>query len=141
MKIQPSLGMAYIPGTGSDLVATNNNGSAGYQYRAGNWNTALLAGTAFEFGKNNTRQFTVSVNYFKGLGNLGTETLTTQNSGKTVITNFESAASGWNLRVGIPFSLTQRKQAKAAPAAAKPATQSKPKCGQYKPTYRCGRII
>lgn len=141
MKIQPSLGMAYMPGTGSDLIATDNSGTAGYEYRAGNWNTALLAGAGFEFGKNNTRQFTVSVNYFKGLGNLGTETLTTQNSGKTVVTDFESVASGWNLRVGIPFSLSQKKQVKAAPAAAKPATQAKPKCGQYKPAYRCGRII
>ena len=140
MKIQPSLGMAYIPGAPSNIVADNENGIAGYEYRAGNWNTAALAGVGFEFGKSNGCVFTVSVNYFQGLGNLGTETLTTETSGKTVVTKYESAANGWNVRVGIPFTLGAKKQVKSTAVADSPKTKQQPKqrCGQYKPTYRCG---
>ena len=145
MKVQPSLGMAYIPGVPSNLIESNVNGISGYEYRAGNWNTAVLAGAGVEFGKDNRSLFTISINYFQGLNNMGNETLTTQSTGKTVITNYASSASGWNLRVGIPFSLTEKKQVKSAAIsseAAKPKQQpAKQRCGQYKPTYRCGSKI
>jgi len=132
VRIQPSLGVGYIPWTNTDVVTKTQNGQTSYEYSAGNWNTSVMAGTSFEFGKNKTRLFTVSVNYFKGLGNLDAETLTTDNGVKSVTTTLQSASSGWNLKVGIPFTLGSKK-----PTVKK--TIEKPQgCGQQRIIYRCG---
>jgi hypothetical protein len=135
MRIQPSIGMGFIPSVRNDVVTKVQNAQTTYDYRAGNWNTAVIAGTGFEFGRKNTRLFTVSINYYKGLGNLNTETISTQSSTKNVTATLNSATSGWDLRVGIPFSLGGPKAAK------KPKTQKKPQmkrsCGQSRIIYRC----
>lgn len=144
MKIQPSIGMAYVPGVQSSLVSEPAGSLTNYEYRAGNWNTALLAGAGFEFGKNNARLFTVSLNYFKGLGNLDEQTITSATGTKTVTTTLESVSSGWNMRVGIPFTLGAKKNnVKPAPQVKSISTEpAKSRCGQYK-TYSCGgkRVI
>jgi len=136
LKIQPSAGMAYIPGIPSDVTTKTVSGQIVYEYNAGNWNTAFITGVGFEFGKGSTRQFTVAVNYFKGLGNLNDETITSVSSGKTVTTTLSSATSGWDVRIGIPFSLkakskTQNKTEK------KKTEQRRSGCGQYRVIYRC----
>lgn len=133
MKIQPSIGMAYMPGIKSDVSTKVVNGQDVYQYNAGNWNTAVIAGTAFEFGRGSTRQFTVSVNYVKGIGNLDEETISSVSSGKLVTTTLSSTSSAWNVKVGIPFSLTSKNK-----STIKQPEHHRSGCGQYRMMYRCG---
>jgi hypothetical protein len=133
VRIQPSVGLGFIPGVKSDVVTKTQNGQASYQYNAGNWNTALTAGAGFEFGRGSTRQFTVSINYFKGLGNMNERTISSLSSGKLVSTDLSSSASGWNLKIGIPFTL------KAKSMSGKRTEHHRSGCGQYRFMYRCGR--
>jgi hypothetical protein len=138
MRFQPSIGMAMMPSVQDNVVIK----SQGYEYRAGNWNTALLTGANIEFGKNNRSLLTVSVNYFNGMGNLGKQVITTEQAGKSTITILQSDVSGWNLKVGIPLSFTKSNASKAKETKInklqKPSTN---KCGQYRVSNRCGRII
>jgi hypothetical protein len=131
VRIQPSVGIGFIPGIKNDVVTKTQAGQTTYQYNAGNWNTALIAGTGFEFGRGSTRQFTISVNYLKGLGNMDEKTITSTSGGKTVTTNLESASSAWNLKVGIPFTL------KAKNKSDKKTEHRRSGCGQYRIIYRC----
>lgn len=133
VRIQPSIGMGFIPGTKNDVAIKTQAGQTTYQYNAGNWNTALIAGTGFEFGRGSTRQFTVSLNYIKGLGNMNEQSITTVSAGKTVTTNLSSASSSWNLKVGIPFTL------KAKPKSERKPEHRRSGCGQYRMIYRCNR--
>lgn len=140
MRLQPSIGMGLIPAVKTDIVSWGQ----GYEYRAGNWNTALITGANIEFGKNNTSLFTVSVNYFNAMGNLGKQTISTVNAGKTTTTVLQSDVSGWNVRVGIPFSLSKSTAAKTpkAPKVEKAARPERNKCGQYRVGYyRYGRSL
>jgi hypothetical protein len=130
VRIQPSVGMGFIPSVMTDVIAKTNNSQTTYEYRAGNWNTAVIAGAGFEFGRNKNRLFTVSVNYFKGIGNMGTQTISSVSGTKPVTTTLQSEVSGWNMRVGIPFSLTPKIPAKVK-------RQQKAGCMQYKIMYRC----
>jgi len=137
VKIQPSAGIGYIPGVRSNVTAKTVSGQPVYEYNAGNMNTSFITGVGFEFGKGSARQFTVSVNYFKGLGNLNNETITSVSSGKNVTTTLASATSGWGVRVGIPFSLKAKSNSQVK-------TQKKPQqyrsgCGGYRVMYRCNQ--
>jgi hypothetical protein len=138
LRIQPSVGMGFIPVTRTDVVTKTQSSQTTYEYRAGNWQTGLIAGTSFEFGNNKTRLVTLSINYFKGLGNLNTTTLTTSDGVKSLTTNLKSDVSGWNMRVGIPFSLQKNKSASKSKKENKPADR-KTNCQQYRVIrYRCG---
>jgi hypothetical protein len=106
MRLQPSLGVAYRPGD-DDIV--NKNGNQ-YEYKAGNWNTALISGLGFEFAKGAKRLFTLSAFYTKGLDDGRTQTINTVTESKSNVTYLRSDASGWGMNVGIPFSLTKEKQ-------------------------------
>jgi hypothetical protein len=136
VRIQPSVGLGYIPAVKTDVISKSQGVVTSYEYRAGNWNTALIAGTGFEFGRKNTRLFTVSINYFKGIGNLNTQTVSAQTSVKTSTAFLQSAVSGWNLKVGIPFSLSGKKSGKDR--MEKKTIIRKTNCQQYKVRYRCG---
>lgn len=139
-RLQPSVGMGFIPNTPADVITKIQNGQTTYQYRAGNWNTALMTGLAFEFGKNKTRLFTVGVNYMKGIGNLNKQSITTVQGAKTLTTQLRSEVSAWNMRIGIPFTLGNKK-----PAVKQQADNriNKPKsgCYQYRIMYRCNKTI
>jgi hypothetical protein len=137
MRIQPMVGMGFIPSVRPDVVSKFQGGQTSYEYRAGNWNTAVIAGAGFEFGKNNARLFTVSINYFKGLGNLNSQTITRMAGTKMVTTTLQSEVSGWNLRVGIPFTLGGSKPAVKKVMEKKP--QQRSGCGSYRPVYRCNQ--
>lgn len=144
MRLQPSVGAAFIPGVKSDLVTGNGT----YRYNAGNWNTALVAGSGFEFGKGLQRKFTVSFYFLKGLGNLGTQTLVTERNAKTTETRFDSKVSGWNMTLGLPFTLSKKKalvqQPKVEQKNTEQKTEYKSKCGQrYQIEYRtrCTRKV
>ena len=150
VAIQPSAGMAFVPTASAAEIATNGQGNlTNYEYTAGNWKTALIAGTGFIFGKNDQQKLVVSINYLKGIGNLQDQSLTTMNASKPVTTNISSNSSNWNLRVGIPFSLTktkkpvtqkeviiirQRTEVKQPAATQQPKTEKR--CGSM---YRCRR--
>ena len=136
VRLQPSVGMGFIPAVKTDVITKIENGQTAYEYRAGNWNTALMTGMGFEFGKNKTRLFTLSINYFKGIGNLDKQTISTVTATKTLTTQLQSKVSGWNMRIGVPFTLGAKKP------AIKQQTQKKTqqsKCGQYRIMYRCNK--
>ncbi len=138
VRLQPSAGMGLIPSLKTDVITKTQNGQTTYQYRAGNWNTALVTGMGFEFGKNNIRLFTLTVNYFKGIGNLDKQTISTTIGTKTLTTQLQSGVSGWNMRIGVPFTLGAKRPAIKQPIEKK-AVQPKSKCGQYKIMYRCNK--
>ena len=138
IRLQPSVGMGFIPAVKTDVVTKIQGGQTSYEYRAGNWNTALMTGMGFEFGRNNTRLITVSVNYFKGIGNLNTQTISTVTGTKTLKTQLQSDVSGWNMRIGVPFTLGAKKPA-IQQQTEKKIQQPKSKCGQYRPMYRCNK--
>ena len=138
VRLQPSVGMGFIPFAQTDVVTKIQGGQTNYEYRAGNWNTALMTGMGFEFGKNRTRLFTVNINYFKGIGNLNTQSISTITGTKTLTTQLQSSVSGWNMRIGMPFTLGAKKPAIKQPTEKK-TQQQKPNCGQYRSMYRCNK--
>jgi hypothetical protein len=112
VRLQPSMGVGYIAAPKQDVVTKTQGGQTAYEYRAGNWNTALLAGMGFEFGRNKQRLLNVSINYFKGLGNMEQQTISSESGIKTNYATLESKASGWNMRIGIPFTLAENRSTK-----------------------------
>ena len=113
VRLQPSVGIGFIPSPQTDVISKTQGGLTTYEYRAGNWNTALTTGMGFEFGRNKQRLLNVSVNYYSGIGNLSKQTISTVSGSKTSVANLESNSSGWGLRVGIPFTLAEKKPARA----------------------------
>ena len=112
VRLQPSMGIGYIAAPKTDIVTKTGGGQTAYEYRAGNWNTAFLTGMGFEFGRNQQRLLNVSINYFKGIGNMNAQTVSNESGIKTNYATLESKASGWNMRVGIPFTLGENKSGK-----------------------------
>src|SRR4030095_7318105 len=103
VRLQPSIGVGYIAAPTTDIVSKTGGGQTTYEYRAGDWNTAFLTGMGFEFGRNKQRLMNVSINYFKGIGNMNPQTISNESGIKTNYATLESKASGWNMRIGIPF--------------------------------------
>src|SRR6187549_3137635 len=112
VRLQPSMGIGYIAAPKTDIVTKTGGGQTAYEYRAGNWNTAFLTGMGFEFGRNKQRLLNVSINYFKGIGNMNPQTVSNESGIKTSYATLESKASGWNMRVGVPFTLADKKSGK-----------------------------
>jgi hypothetical protein len=143
MRIQPSLGVAYIPGAPGTGIYTKSEGTQTvYQYNAGNWTTAVMSGIGFEFGSAAQSKFLVSLNYVKGVGNLDERSVTTMVGNKPAVTNLKSDASSWNLRMGIPISFA-KKQPVVKQQAPQKTYKSEKRCGEYKMQYksRCTRVI
>ena len=112
VRLQPSIGVGYIAAPKTDIVTKTQGGQTAYEYRAGNWNTAFLTGMNFEFGRNKQRLLNVSINYFSGIGNMEKQTISNESGIKTNYATLESKASGWNMRIGIPFTLAEKKSGK-----------------------------
>jgi len=139
VRIQPSIGLGFIPGPGADLISKPGGIETAYEYRAANYNTALLTGANIEFGKGNKGLMTVSLNYFNGNG-INKQSITTSQGNKISTTTLRSDVSGWNLRVGIPFSMSKTStQKKKVIQVQNIEKKEKPqnRCGQYR-VYRCG---
>ena len=134
VRIQPSLGVAYIPGTPDAGIA--KTAPTNYAYNAGNWTTGLVSGVGFEFGKGTQRKYVVSLSYVKGLGNLGEQTMTTQVGNKPITTSLQSNTAAWNIRMGVPITFAKKQPVQ------KQATPQK-RCGQYKMQYKssCTRRV
>ena len=135
VRLQPSVGVGFIPSPKTDVVTKMQSGQTTYEYRAGNWNTALITGMGFEFGRNKHRLVNISVNYFTGFGNTNKQTITDLSGTKTSVATLESKSSGWNMRVGIPFTLAEKRSAKQKSERAKKTSCSERVKTEYK--YRC----
>ena len=109
VRLQPSAGIGFIPSPKTDVITKTQNGLTTYEYRAGNWNTAFMTGMGFEFGRNKQRLVNVSVNYFTAIGNMSKQTVSGMSGTKTSYSTLQSNASGWNMRIGIPFTLAEKK--------------------------------
>ena len=136
VRLQPSVGIGFIPSPKTDVITKTQGGQNVYEYRAGNWNTAFMTGMGFEFGRNKQRLMNVSVNYFTGIGNMNKQTITGVSGTKTSYANLESNASAWNMRIGIPFTLAEKKPGKQkSESRVKKTSCSERKVIEYK--YRC----
>ena len=135
MRIQPSLGLAYNPF--ADKTISTEDGQ--YQYKAGNWQTALVPAMNFEFGQGRKRLFVLGVSYTKGLGNLDTRAITTIENTKPVTTSFKSVSNSWGLTLGVPIGLSKSagQHTKSAKAKSSNRTncESKSRC---EGRSRCG---
>ncbi|WP_205511477.1 hypothetical protein [Longitalea arenae] len=116
LRIQPYAGMAFVPNPQTALSSAMQAGETVYQYSAGNWTSAFITGVHFAFAKGNVSKYVIGVQYLKGIGNLGTETLTTALDNKQLNTQLSSSAAAWNITVGMPLYFKKEKQ--AAPAGA-----------------------
>jgi hypothetical protein len=125
MRLQPSVGIAYVPFTKDDFV------SEGFktQYNAGNWNTAMVTAMGFAFEKGRQSLFTLNVFYTKGLSNVDTKTFTKTENGKPASGSFSSKSSSWGMTVGVPFSLVKNKKTVPQPVQKK---SSSSRCGEYR---------
>ena len=140
VRFQPSIGIGYMPIAKDHLVNVNEMGNSKYEYRAGNMRTAVLSGVGFEFGKNDRRQFTINVNYLRSIGNKGTQHITSLNGTKTVTTQLRSNVTGWNLKMGVPFTLGAKKAVLKQPASQKVILNTQ-RCQQYRIRYKCSRTL
>ena len=131
------IGAAVIPSVNGDMQAKPTGSAPTYIYNAGNWNTALITGAGFEFGQNVQKQFVITVQYLRGLGNLDRTEITTISGAKQATTTLRSDASAWSVRAGIPLALTRKKTAVKQVIIEQPRKTEK-QCGEYK---RCGRVI
>jgi hypothetical protein len=135
VRLQPSVGLGLIPSPKTDIISKTQGGETTYEYRAGNWNTALMTGIGFEFGRNKQRLVNVSVNHFTGIGNMNKQTVSTISGSKMSVANLESNASGWNMRIGIPFTLADKGLAKHKTERTKRSGCGERVIMEYK--YRC----
>ncbi|HEY0676717.1 MAG TPA: hypothetical protein VGD17_00475 [Chitinophagaceae bacterium] len=128
VRIQPSAGLAYIPGLRSDIT-TDANG-ANYQYNAGNWKTAVVTGIDFEFARGRDRVMVLGFQYLKGIGNLDSRSITTQSLTKstTTTTHFDSRSSAWNVTLGVPFTLSKSKSSASKQPRTIKQTEVKKQC-------------
>jgi hypothetical protein len=135
VRIQPSLGMAWVPAGKGSVETEVKSGQPSYTYEAGRYNTAVVTGAGLEFGAAKKRFFTISINYFKALSDQSA-TLVTQTAGKDVVTSLNSKVSGWNASIGIPISLSKTKQ----PVQAKHTEVKRTSCQEYY-RMRCRKVI
>jgi hypothetical protein len=133
MSVQPSIGAAFATSQKSPTQSLQADGTTNYTYSAANWRTAIVSGIAFEFGKNNSPEFTVGVNYLRGVGKFGKESIASTDQLKNSVANFTSNASAWNVNIGLPLNLLKKKEV----AKEKPAS----KCLYYKSKCQRYRVI
>jgi hypothetical protein len=136
LKLQPSLGFAYLPVIKDDIIKEGSS----YKYNAGNWNTGIVTGLGFELGKGRNRLFSVNVSYTKGLGNLDEKTVTEYLSSKPYTTGFTSKTSSWGMTIGVPFGFA--KHHNSATKSNHKSSQQKQGCRSRCESYRgrCPRL-
>lgn len=131
MRIQPSAGIAYNPSGKSNLIQENG---ANYLYNAGNWKTAITAGTDLEFGRGRDRVFTLGFQYLKGLGN-SNASIITQTGTKATTTYLSSRSSAYNITLGVPFTLSKQHKSRHNGREIYKVREKK-QCIYYKPCRR-----
>ncbi len=108
MRMQPSLGIAYLPVKGTFGLDVAPGAAPAFVYSAGNMSTALVSGLGFEFGKGRSSSFIINVNYLNSLGK-NDQIITSIQGNKPANTKFQSSTSMWNVRVGFPINLSKKK--------------------------------
>lgn len=143
MRLQPSAGAAFIPGAKENVTVDPGMNQTNFQYRAGNYTSALATGLGFLFAKGTRDLFSLNLYHWKGLSNLDNETLTRVVEGKTTTSQISSKTSSWSLSLGLPLQFQKQKQVKqAAPVKSVEKQENyKSRCGQYRSQYssRCTR--
>jgi hypothetical protein len=134
LRLQPQIGMAFIPSPQNDFSTKQQAAQTNYTYNAGNWNTAIVTGMGFEFAKGRTKLFQVNLQYLKGVGNMNTSVLETMVNNKSVTTAYASRASAWSLSIGVPISFAKKTITKNK-AIEKAPQQQKKSCEQIR--QRC----
>ena len=107
MRLLPSAGIAYMPFNDEELETETKGGKTVYTYGAGSPKLAFTTGMGFEFGVGNRKSVTVSLNYFKGLGNNEQALSSAPDQTKPTIlstTTLQSKSSGWSATMGFPIS-------------------------------------
>jgi hypothetical protein len=107
MRLQPSVGLAYLPAAEESIKQTAN----GVEYNATNWKTAVVPAMGFEFAKGQQRFLTLTVFYTKPLG-MQEESFTSATGNKAITTTLSPKASTWGMTVGVPFSFSKSNAAK-----------------------------
>ena len=134
MRIVPSARLAFRPSGTQKIGTATAAGQTIYEYATG-WNTAFIAGTAFEFGNRKQSNFVVSINFLKSLGN-NKETINNVVNGKPNATTFTSDASYFSINLGIPIHLkknnvsSQKKEYIQRKECIRSTYQHR--CGQYR---------
>jgi hypothetical protein len=118
LRIQPYAGMAFVPDPQTAINTAFRSNEMVYQYNAANWTSAFITGVNLAFAKGTVNKYVIGVQYLKGIGNLNTETLTTPLENKELNTQLSSAASAWNITVGMPLNFSKNKQVAPAKAMA-----------------------
>jgi len=155
MRIQPYVGMAFVPNPETAITNAIKSNETVYQYSAGNWTSAVITGVNLAFAKGDINKYVIGIQYLKGISNLSNETLTTPSDGKVTSTQLSSRSAAWNVTVGMPLNFTKSKPAiqktelpkqvsaaqkaedtKQAPAATTAEKPVKKTCGYYQ--RRCG---
>lgn len=103
MRLQPSLAVAYVPAAAENFEQT----TAGFEYNASNWKTALVPAIGFEFDRGNQKLFTITAFYTRPMGMKG-EAVTSYSGNKPVITIINPKTATWGLSAGIPFSMGKK---------------------------------
>jgi len=106
MRLQPSLGLAYIPSTDPGITETAN----GFQY-ASAWKTAIVPAMGFEFANGRQRFLTLTIFYTKPLG-MKDESFTAFSGSKAITTNISPTTSTWGITAGVPFSFVKSNASK-----------------------------
>ena len=110
MRLQPSLGVAYIPSNNEGITETPN----GFQY-ASVWKTAIVPSMGFEFANGKQRFLTLNVFYTQPVG-VKDESFTAFSGSKAVTTNLSPATSTWGITAGVPFSFVKSNASKTKKA-------------------------
>lgn len=115
VRLQPLIGAAYhlVNDEGRWVESTQNGVLIREEYlqtnRKGNF--ALIGGLGFEFGKNDKKRFTLSLNYIRGLGQSITRSKLTINTSSG---NYEgllgSNGTGFTVMVGVPIRIWRKKR-------------------------------
>lgn len=132
MSVQPSIGAAFIPSVGESVSMKTAGSQPMYSYKAGNYNAGIISGVGFEFGKNDQRRITLSLNYLKGISNLDNEKFVSSPEVKPVVTNLKSTSSTWSLSAGIPITLNKKKAIVKPVPPPPPTRSSEGRCGRYR---------
>ncbi len=134
MRIKPSAGFAFLPSEKGKIETETKSGQTNYEYKAG-WNTAFIAGTAFEFGSRKQSKFVVSLNYLKGLGN-NTQTLNTVDNNKTTAYTFQSNTSSFTVSIGIPVNFKKNNKVTQQHRQCSSSSHCMSRCAQYRMFYQ-----
>jgi hypothetical protein len=111
VQFQPFVGLGYNLRNGSGYEQVNiDHGTITTSSTGGNF--LFSSGLLMEFGKNGKKKFSLSFNYVAGL-NAGQSTMIDRTiNGVNYQTHLFNRSSGFNVTLGVPFTLWKKKEGK-----------------------------